>query len=694
MASKSKSRRRVLRASCLLAALIVAGSSFAWFSSKDEVTNRLSASANYGVSIVEDFQPPKNFLPGQKVNKDVAVVNTGNVDAFVRTWIDGEMSLVKKLDWANSTDADNGSGATIKNFSTGLQKTADDQTKLTGVNLNWYKDSKYYKELSQIKSENPLNSTTSTTAADEGTNQLARFSEVQSIQAGGVLVYHDVDGTNPATAASAEYYYVLEQATTITASDGTTKTYPAGTYVHTPGSCVKNDGTIPAANKVEIPYNYYGNIDTSQFFPETEGLYLFRRNVGIEDTANTKDDYEYTGYYFIQGNAASKTTASEKDNDKSDLDKRDRTVYNPVYLALCYDTSHTQRSDYVLPDTALTTRTTDPTKDEVLPVTLNDVKLYTATERVLKSYTGTTTTYTANGDSISEPVEDTSQSGYSYKITKNGTDYYGTNKTGTYKKYDTDLTSIVNTDNQTVAEVVTANGFAWNYNADAATTTYKLNDGTSDVVLSGAPVADVTHAGYDLKVTDGTNEYYHNTSADKYYKYDTSTTSIDTNTPYTYSTTTAAATTGVLSAEYGAGDELIKINVKLANLDNAPTASTAETWSVIDAAATNPDKKWTFYYNNDVEEGASTTKLIDYVELDESVKDEAFLAFDFDLNVFMESVQVVLDEQGNEVCTPIVAPWGNTSSTEPNVANTNFNAATGDKGGSSAEIEYITWTNT
>ena len=98
MASKSKSRRRVLRASCLLAALIVAGSSFAWFTSKDEVTNRLSASADYGVSIAENFQPPENWVPGQQINKDVSVVNTGNVDAFARVWLTGEMKVLNTTD--------------------------------------------------------------------------------------------------------------------------------------------------------------------------------------------------------------------------------------------------------------------------------------------------------------------------------------------------------------------------------------------------------------------------------------------------------------------------------------------------------------------------------------------------------------------------------------------------------------------
>ena len=97
MASKSKKRRRVLGASCILAALIIAGSSFAWFTSKDEVINRLTANADYGVSIVESFAPPENWLPGQEVNKDVYAVNTGNVAAFVEETVSGTLTITTEV---------------------------------------------------------------------------------------------------------------------------------------------------------------------------------------------------------------------------------------------------------------------------------------------------------------------------------------------------------------------------------------------------------------------------------------------------------------------------------------------------------------------------------------------------------------------------------------------------------------------
>lgn len=85
--------RRIAIASIIVAGMIVAGSTFAWFTSKDEVTNRLTAHADYGVSIVEDFTPPEDWTPGQKINKDVSAVNTGNVDAYVRLAILNDLQL-------------------------------------------------------------------------------------------------------------------------------------------------------------------------------------------------------------------------------------------------------------------------------------------------------------------------------------------------------------------------------------------------------------------------------------------------------------------------------------------------------------------------------------------------------------------------------------------------------------------------
>lgn len=75
------------------AIIFFARTTFAWFTSKDEVTNRLTASADYGVSIVESFTPPAQWVPGQTVEKDVYAVNTGSIAAFVKEDVSGKLTV-------------------------------------------------------------------------------------------------------------------------------------------------------------------------------------------------------------------------------------------------------------------------------------------------------------------------------------------------------------------------------------------------------------------------------------------------------------------------------------------------------------------------------------------------------------------------------------------------------------------------
>lgn len=95
---KSSREKRVLVASLVVASVIVAGSTFAWFTSRDEVTNRLTATVGYGVSVTENFTPPTDWLPGQEVSKDVFAVNTGNIPAFVKMQLEGTFDIDTEVD--------------------------------------------------------------------------------------------------------------------------------------------------------------------------------------------------------------------------------------------------------------------------------------------------------------------------------------------------------------------------------------------------------------------------------------------------------------------------------------------------------------------------------------------------------------------------------------------------------------------
>ena len=65
---KTSKEKRVLIAALCIAAAVTAGSTFAWFNSSDEVTNRLSAKGEYNTSIAETFTPPEDIVPGQEIN--------------------------------------------------------------------------------------------------------------------------------------------------------------------------------------------------------------------------------------------------------------------------------------------------------------------------------------------------------------------------------------------------------------------------------------------------------------------------------------------------------------------------------------------------------------------------------------------------------------------------------------------------
>lgn len=508
---KSAKEKKVLIGSVAVAAAIVAGSTFAWFSSKDEVTNRLTASADYNVSIVEDFQPPKEWIPGQTVNKDVAAVNTGNVDAFVRMWLGGTMRVLKEeAPSVNATDSTATDGLTL----------VTDEAKIK-LGLTWSKNNKYYRTLStdQINNPNDLNhdvhesTAGSSDASGSLDNSPAGFSEVQSAQAAGVLVY---------APANAKYTWELEQAADLIVNgtpSSTLTNIPKGTKVGSIGSSAAATYQLAQTTDETNNTNYYGEIDASTFQPESTGLYLFRRNIG-ETADGTENTYEYSGYYF----------------DKAKFDDG-----KPAYFALHTAPGANGHSDYVIPANAVVDNSVAvDSKDQVLPVTITQVNLFTATETLL----------------------DTDHMNWTY------------DNTATKEKF-----------------TVTNN---------------------------------------------------------------------DTTNP-------------------------ISIDIALANI-----GSNSEQWTAFEDTATNPklDQKTTFYYNNDVEAGDTTTKLIDSVTLSENTKNGAYYALDFDLNVFMDSVQVTMNEQGVEGGATI-NPWNTT-----NVNETSAHAIMPAKGAvrnTGSEITSITW---
>ena len=467
---RSARDKRIMVAAVIVAGTIVAGSTFAWFTSKDEVTNRLSASADYDVAIAEDFQPPENWVPGQEINKDVSAVNTGNVDAFVRMWLEGEMSVMRE----NSLDGSIAIPASITS-NLGLNSTSQDE-KMYDLGYKFYDaDKKYYKVLSDTERANPSNNGTNTTTDDDD------YSEVKAVQAGGYLVF---------APPNAAWTYIAEQETEITNSVGNTQTVAKDTVI----------GSKNAASGTTLNVDSNCVIDSDTFTPVTPGLYIFRRNIDVNGSANTADSYEYSGYVFDGTN----------------------------YFALYTDTEG--KSDYSLPSGAVTVTATSPQSEPTsYTLNMNKIKLLTASETVVEN-----------------------------------------------------------------------SGLTWTYTADTKLT--------------------ATYTGADA---------------------------------------------------LSSADDIV-VDIALANV-----GASSEGWTALG----EPEYK-TFYYNNDLEAGDSTVKLVDSVTLSEMTTQKAFLAFDFDLNVFMDSIQVTKDNDGNETDAS-VSPWNGNSANQ---------TAYGSAANTNEEITSVTWT--
>lgn len=73
--------------------------------SSDEVVNKLHAENDYSVTAVEDFTPPTQWTPGTTVEKKVSAVNTGNIDAFVKATITGDIVLTRNAGTTPFADA-------------------------------------------------------------------------------------------------------------------------------------------------------------------------------------------------------------------------------------------------------------------------------------------------------------------------------------------------------------------------------------------------------------------------------------------------------------------------------------------------------------------------------------------------------------------------------------------------------------
>lgn len=104
MRNKKNKKKWVVAATTLAAMAALAGT-FAWFTSHDSAKNHFEGNiAGNDVEVVETFTPPVDWKPGQEVNKDVAILNTGDYSSMIR--VSFKETMQKLLDAESKTSND------------------------------------------------------------------------------------------------------------------------------------------------------------------------------------------------------------------------------------------------------------------------------------------------------------------------------------------------------------------------------------------------------------------------------------------------------------------------------------------------------------------------------------------------------------------------------------------------------------
>ena len=96
---KNQKRRKpaVLATAVALAVVMVIAATFAWFTAHSSVTNRLATKDGLAnIDIQETFVEPDDWKPGQKITKEVGVVDTGNAPALARVYFKEFLKVYQK----------------------------------------------------------------------------------------------------------------------------------------------------------------------------------------------------------------------------------------------------------------------------------------------------------------------------------------------------------------------------------------------------------------------------------------------------------------------------------------------------------------------------------------------------------------------------------------------------------------------
>ena len=260
----------------------------------------MSANADYGVSIVESFAPPENWLPGQEVNKDVYAVNTGNVEAFVEETVSGVLTITTEEAYVtenNKPDADS------------IELTAAERYVIEDGSYLAYKPATSNLELgNKVVAMNPdFDDQTAYTSAEGDFTPDAE----------GLYVFRRYIGVDPTTHLETfkyDAYYCVPGTPTIPATPGSEESTDPETGITTPA-------VSPTEEVPGIPAKYY---KVSNLSVVPDNLYY------AGDEVNTDGNLESATCGFYKEKTVTVTPNLKYEDADDDHGKRLVATYNGV----------------------------------------------------------------------------------------------------------------------------------------------------------------------------------------------------------------------------------------------------------------------------------------------------------------------------------------------------------------------------
>lgn len=632
---KTSKEKRILIASLCIAAAVMAGSTFAWFSSKDEVTNRLTANADYGVSIVESFSPPENWMPGSVVNKDVYATNTGNIGAFVNEDVSGVLTVTKERK--------------VTTFSSDCVELTEEERYAieAGSFLAFKPDGDTRNQLgNQIvirPSDQGDPATTDFTPFDDGLYVFRRSIDVANDRSEEFEYegyYYD--------AATQKYYKISDLEVTPDAdadlandgvnTDGILSAATCGFYKEEQ-EVVKPVSLEYDAEKHRLVASYDTGVDTAtqeeklaaaQAYDEAIHRYELANEAYLKAASEASDaNEEVAGKYAAYSAAQSALNTA---NNRLAAAVADRTAKQNAYDALVAEKADLEAEKEAL-EIAMFGKAGGSTVDyeagSLYADSIKDIGTAADNQRLKDEVTAwlatnpagvTNTTFEAltyDELKLFSPTQET-HTYYNDLVAK-------TKAQEDYNTYNNRLTAVnarltaIGDDETAATEMKaaydalqTANTEYTNANADAATKQSERDDAYNawQTALNGIGAAnDANLVAAQNKLNEATAEK-------------------------------AAAKKAYEKAIASPTESLLKININLSN--EVTTGGNAGKWQLL--PSTIDDDTAHFYYTSILAPGETSSKLIDSVELDDSATQDMYKSFDFDVNVALKSAQVVYGE--------------------------------------------------